>query len=89
MSVSGLNSPGVTKCDVCKKDFELLSDNRYTTSVMGLEFDAFDCPHCGCQNRLGVRGEYQESTDYSYLDAFFDQLLGNIVGTDEKEDSYE
>lgn len=50
------------KCEVCKKEFELKKENKYivqNVSVSGLfnrnYYDAFDCPHCGCQNITNVR----------------------------------
>lgn len=52
------------KCKVCGRKFRLLAKNRYEvmripTPLKGLleetvYFNAFDCPHCGCQNILGV-----------------------------------
>lgn len=49
------------KCKVCGKRFKLLAQNRYEVVVrpegaLGVltasvkHFNAFDCPHCGCQN---------------------------------------
>lgn len=55
---------GFIFCRACGVPFILQAENRYTArkpaSVLAddLEFvDAFDCPHCGCQNRLGSRFE--------------------------------
>ena len=56
------------KCKVCGRRFRLLAKNRYEivripTPLKGLYFkenelkvyfNAFDCPHCGCQNVVGV-----------------------------------
>lgn len=52
------------KCNVCGRRFRLLAKNRYEVvkNPVGLEFltkgavyfNAFDCPHCGCQNIVGV-----------------------------------
>lgn len=52
------------KCKVCGRRFRLLAKNRYEvvripTSLKALVeekvyFNAFDCPHCGCQNIMGV-----------------------------------
>jgi len=52
------------KCNVCSKRFRLLKENRYEVvkSPVGLNrltqgtiyYNAFDCPHCGCQNIVGV-----------------------------------
>lgn len=59
---------GMRTCSVCKRDFPLMREDRYTVSERkktglvaafgnaepGL-YDAIDCPHCGCQNVLQVR----------------------------------
>lgn len=52
------------KCNVCGKRFRLLAKNRYEVIKMpiGLQcltqrtayYNAFDCPHCGCQNIVSV-----------------------------------
>lgn len=52
------------KCNVCGRRFRLLAKNRYEVvkRPAGLNcltegttyFNAFDCPHCGCQNIVGV-----------------------------------
>lgn len=52
------------KCNICGKRFRLLKENRYevSRSPVGLNcltqgttyYNAFDCPHCGCQNIVGV-----------------------------------
>ena len=52
------------KCNVCGRRFRLLAKNRYEVvkSPVGLNcltegtvyFNAFDCPHCGCQNTVGA-----------------------------------
>lgn len=52
------------KCTVCGRRFRLLAKNRYEVvkRPAGLNcltqgtvyFNAFDCPHCGCQNIVGV-----------------------------------
>jgi transcription elongation factor Elf1 len=52
------------KCNVCGRRFRLRAKNRYEVvkRPVGLNcltqetvyFNAFDCPHCGCQNIVGV-----------------------------------
>lgn len=55
-------------CDVCGRDFPLIAEDRYTvrgTEMSGIataisfeeadRYDAFDCPHCGCQNVVNKR----------------------------------
>ena len=52
------------KCNICGKKFRLLAKNRYEVvrRSVGLNcltqgtvyYNAFDCPHCGCQNIVGV-----------------------------------
>lgn len=52
------------KCSVCGRRFRLLAKNRYEVakSPVGLNcltqgtvyYNAFNCPHCGCQNIVGV-----------------------------------
>ena len=52
------------KCNVCGRKFELLAKNRYEVAKIPVGFNcltqrtiyynAFDCPHCGCQNIVGV-----------------------------------
>lgn len=60
---------GMVTCCVCGRDFPLLAEDRYTArgneksgvipALRGEKesnwFDAFDCPHCGCQNRVQER----------------------------------
>lgn len=52
------------KCNICGKRFKLLAKNRYEVVRKPVGFNcltegtiyynAFDCPHCGCQNIVGV-----------------------------------
>ncbi len=52
------------KCSICGRRFKLLAENRYEVVIRpaGLNcltegttyYNAFDCPHCGCQNIVGV-----------------------------------
>lgn len=58
---------GMTTCKICGRDFPLIIEDHYTAkeaSPTGLAalsgvprklFDAFDCPHCGCQNVMQQR----------------------------------
>lgn len=59
---------GMYTCDVCGRDFPLIAEERYTvrgTEKSGIataisfeeadRYDAFDCPHCGCQNVVNLR----------------------------------
>ena len=55
------------KCKVCGKKFGLTADKRYEVvkrptglaclTVSPVTYEAFDCPHCGCQNVVNVREE--------------------------------
>lgn len=54
---------GIATCKVCGRDFALMVEEHYVTcdpkkkgaitalvdSDKPYEYDAFDCPHCGCQ----------------------------------------
>lgn len=70
------------KCSACGRKFRLLAKNRYEVakSPIGLNcliqgivyYNAFDCPHCGCQNIVGmlekknvidIKAQPQESKD--------------------------
>ena len=60
---------GMTTCKVCGRDFPLMAEEHYVArdgekkgviaafSVQeeGVQYDAFDCPHCGCQNIMQGR----------------------------------
>lgn len=67
---------GMYTCDVCGRDFPLIAEERHTvrdTERSGLavaisfeeadRFDAFDCPHCGCQNVVNKRLRELEPED--------------------------
>ena len=55
------------KCKVCGKKFKLTADKRYEVvkrpvgfsclTTAPVTYEAFDCPHCGCQNVVNVREE--------------------------------
>ena len=62
------NIKGMTTCKICGRDFPLLAEEHYVSKEpgkTGLAFfaggddpalwDSFDCPHCGCQNRMQKR----------------------------------
>ena len=61
------STPGMTICKVCGRPFALNAEEHYVTErapgsvpgifMVGREIfaDAFDCPHCGCQNVLQER----------------------------------
>ena len=86
---------GMYTCKVCGRDFALMEEEHYITksprktglaSIAGGEehlHDAFDCPHCGCQNIVGER-------EAAYCEAF--DLLCNecdgctVDGDEEDED---
>ena len=65
---------GKYKCKVCGKKFELSINNRYTVInkkafieaiiSSSTEYDAFDCPYCGCQNIVNVRECNNEEINY-------------------------
>ncbi len=59
---------GMTTCKVCGRDFPLIVEDHYVSKEpdkQGLAalaggtaptlWDSFDCPHCGCQNRMQQR----------------------------------
>nr|DAL28802.1 MAG TPA_asm: RimK-related lysine biosynthesis protein, Probable-dependent amine/thiol ligase family Amino-group [Caudoviricetes sp.] len=53
------------KCKICGKEFELKKENKYLVTEkiaafgalteLPKTFEAFDCPHCGCQNVMNIR----------------------------------
>ena len=67
---------GMYTCGVCDRDFPLIAEERYTvrgTEKSGIavaisfeeadRYDAFDCPHCGCQNVVNLRMRELEPED--------------------------
>ena len=59
---------GMKTCEVCGRDFPLLIEEHYVATEPSLSgiaalaggkepmlWDAFDCPFCGCQNRVNPR----------------------------------
>ena len=61
---------GFIHCKICKWRFELKKPNRYTAvktesffPLKSVLYDAFDCPHCGCQNIVGIRESEVKSNE--------------------------
>lgn len=60
---------GITTCKVCGREFPLMVEDHYiaqdprkigaianfVNTDKAIEYDAFDCPHCGCQNIMQTR----------------------------------
>lgn len=60
---------GMWSCEVCGREFALMHEDRYTARdeergglaaafadiPEPIMWDAFDCPYCGCQNRVKER----------------------------------
>lgn len=59
---------GMATCKVCGRDFPLIVEDHYVSKEAGkvgiaaiaggpapILWDSFDCPHCGCQNRMQQR----------------------------------
>lgn len=69
---------GMTTCKICERDFPLIVEDHYVAqdpqkvgAIANLvsvdrafEFDAFDCPHCGCQNIMQNRKPCLFSEEY-------------------------
>ena len=67
---------GMTTCKICGWDFPLIAEEHYvardgekkglvaafTAQEEGAQYDAFDCPHCGCQNIMQGRKPALEAT---------------------------
>lgn len=60
---------GMCRCCVCERKFELDTERRTTVStshglmsIGNTQFDAWDCPICGAQNRLNKR--YSKVREY-------------------------
>lgn len=49
-------------CEVCGKHFELKDTAKYIVRpFLAGKLECFDCPHCGCQNIVGVHKEDNQS----------------------------
>lgn len=54
---------GRVRCQICGTKFPAIAEKRYTSRaasslssiVNNSYYDTFDCPQCGCQNRVGER----------------------------------
>lgn len=68
---------GMTTCKICGRDFALIKEEHYIAEHTDKEgvipafagreapklYDAFDCPHCGCQNIVGIREAILDPSD--------------------------
>lgn len=72
---------GMTTCKVCGRDFPLMAEEHYIARdaektgianiISGSEatlYDAFECPHCGCQNiiqerKVNTATEWEDETE--------------------------
>lgn len=90
----GIMKPFLT-CGICGGIFPVDKSMHYVSrdeNVTGLAsikrkeestlYDSFDCPICGCQNRLQVR-------KYTYMDISMDEMSGNISEDSESSDDME
>lgn len=70
---------GMTTCKVCGRDFPLIAEEHYVSKEAGkvgiaaiagglapILWDSFDCPHCGCQNRLQQRNRLSDIMGQDY-----------------------
>ena len=84
---------GMTTCKVCGRDFPLIAEEHYISKEAGkvgiaslvggpapILWDSFDCPHCGCQNRLHMR--------YRLTDNLGQNLPLDYGENEEDEESY-
>ena len=73
---------GMTTCKVCGRDFPLMAEEHYVARnvekkgiipvISGNDesvwFDAFDCPHCGCQNVMQSRKRLVSPCEFGICD---------------------
>lgn len=77
---------GMATCKVCGRNFPLIAEEHYVSKEAGkvgfaaiaggpapIIWDSFDCPHCGCQNRMQQRNRVSD-------------ILGQDLPIDEEED---
>lgn len=72
----------IRECEVCGRMFPLIAEEHYIAAdpkvvgaIAGLvstdkanQYDAFDCPHCGCQNVIQPRKPEYCPCDYDICD---------------------
>lgn len=64
---------GMATCTVCGRNFPLIIEEHYISKEPGktgiaaiaggtapMLWDSFDCPHCGCQNRVQQRNRLSD-----------------------------
>lgn len=70
------NIKGLKTCVACGRDFPLIFEAHYISKDPGKTglsalaggdepalYDTFDCPHCGCQNRIQKRNRVYSEED--------------------------
>lgn len=91
---------GMTTCKICGRDFPLIIEDHYTakepdpTGLAALGgvprklFDAFDCPHCGCQNVMQQRYPLSDimGSDYIMMKQSDDCSCDNCPGCDKGQE---
>lgn len=64
---------GMATCRICGREFPLIIEEHYISKEPGktgiaaiaggtapMLWDSFDCPHCGCQNRVQQRNRLSD-----------------------------
>ena len=73
---------GIRTCSVCGREFALISEEHYVARDIekkgvipafngqneAVRYDAFDCPHCGCQNVIQERKQEIRPCDFGICD---------------------